>query len=80
MAVHRAMRSCRLADDLYLKAKYIATTEKRSFNNWLEIILQKEIAAYEKENGPILVQTDDLMLCFLQHKRFPLNTLQEVYH
>ena len=27
MAVHRAMRSCRLADDLYLKAKYIATTE-----------------------------------------------------
>ena len=60
MAVHRAMRSCRLADDLYLKAKYIATTEKRSFNNWLEIILQKEIAAHEKENGPILVQTDDL--------------------
>lgn len=60
VAVHRAMRSCRLADDLYLKAKYIATTEKRSFNNWLEIILQKEIAAYEKENGPILVQTDDL--------------------
>ena len=51
MAVHRAMRSCRLADDLYLKAKYIATTEKRSFNHWLEIILQKEIAAYEKENA-----------------------------
>ena len=37
MAVHRAMRSCRLADDLYLKAKYIATTENRSFNNWLEM-------------------------------------------
>lgn len=60
MAVHRAMRSCRLADDLYLKAKYIATTENRSFNNWLEIILQKEIAAYEKEHGPISVQPDDL--------------------
>lgn len=60
MAVHRAMRSCRLADDLYLKAKYIATTENRSFNNWLEIILQKEIAVYEKEHGPISVQTDDL--------------------
>ena len=30
MAVHRAMRSCRFADDLYLKAKYIATTEKYS--------------------------------------------------
>ena len=60
MAVHRAMRSCRLADDLYLKAKDIATTENRSFNNWLEIILQKEIAAYEKEHGPISVQSDDL--------------------
>lgn len=60
MAVHRAMRSCRLADDLYLKAKYIADCENRSFNNWLESILQKTIKEYEKENGPISVQTDDL--------------------
>ena len=60
MAVHRAMRSCRLADDLYLKAKYIADSENRSFNNWLESVLQKVVKDYERENGPISVQPDDL--------------------
>jgi len=60
MAVHRAMRSCRLADDLYLKAKHIADAENRSFNNWLENVLKKIVADYEKENGPISVQPDDL--------------------
>ena len=53
------MRSCRLADDLYLKAKFIADSEHRSFNNWLENVLQKVVADYEKENGPISVQPDD---------------------
>ena len=60
MAVHRAMRSCRLADDLYLKAKYIATMGNRSFNNWLEITLKRVVEDYEKEHGPISVQTDEL--------------------
>ena len=60
MAIHRAMRSCRLADDLYLKAKFIADSENRSFNNWLESILQKIVADYEKENGTIDINTDDL--------------------
>ena len=60
MAVHRAMRSCRLADDLYLKAKYIADTENRSFNNWLEYILAKTISEYEAEHGPIPTNSDDL--------------------
>ena len=46
MAIHRAMRSCRLADDLYLKAKYIADQENRSFNNWLESVLQKIVREY----------------------------------
>ena len=60
MAVHRAMRSCRLSDDLYLKVKYIADSENRSFNNWLENVLQKIVADYEKENGIISVSPDDL--------------------
>ena len=60
MAVHRAMRSCRLADDLYLKAKYIADSENRSFNNWLEYILQRIVSDYEKEHGTIEIQPDDL--------------------
>lgn len=60
MAVHRSMRSCRLTDDLYLKVKHIADLENRSFNNWLENTLQKIVADYEKENGTIEVNTDDL--------------------
>ncbi len=60
MAVYRPMRSCRLADDLYLKVKYIADSENRSFNNWLENVLQKIVNDYEAQNGPIPVQPDDL--------------------
>ena len=60
MAVHRAMRSCRLADDLHLKAKYIADSESRSFNNWIENVLQKIVADYEQQHGPIPMQTDGL--------------------
>lgn len=58
MATHRAMRSCRLADDLYLKAKYIADLENRSFNNWLESVLQRIVREYEAEHGTISVTTD----------------------
>ena len=53
MATHRPMRSCRLADDIYLKAKYIADTENRSFNNWLENTLEKIVADYEAQHGVI---------------------------
>ena len=60
MATHRPMRSCRLEDDLYLKVKYVADQEQRSFNNLLEVILKKYVEAYEKENGTISVNTDDL--------------------
>ena len=55
MATHRPMRSCRLADDIYLKAKYNADTENRSFNNWLENTLEKIVADYEAQHGVINV-------------------------
>ena len=60
MAKHRAMRSCRLDDAIYLKAKYLADLENRSFNNWLENLLQKTVKEYESEHGAIPVNTDDL--------------------
>ena len=59
MAIHRAMRSCRLADDLYLKAKYIADEENRSFNNLLESVLQKVVREYEAEHGTITLPADE---------------------
>lgn len=60
MATYRPMRSCRLADDIYLKVKYIADTENRSFNNWLENTLQKIVADYEAQHGVINVDTNAL--------------------
>lgn len=59
MRAYKPMRSCRLADDLYLKAKHIADSEHRSFNNWLESVLIKIVAEYERENGVIEVKTDE---------------------
>ena len=60
MAIHRPMRSCRLEDSLYLKAKYIADQENRSFNNWLETTLKKIVDDYEAEHGAIEINPDDL--------------------
>ena len=60
MATHRPMRSCRLEDSLYLKAKYIADQEHRSFNNWIEIVIRKTVESYEAEHGTIAVNPDDL--------------------
>ena len=60
MAVHRPMRSCRIEDDVYLKVKYIADSESRSFNNFLLALLKDCIKAYEKEHGIIQVDEDEL--------------------
>ncbi len=60
MSIYKPMRSCRLSDDLYLKAKYIANTENRSFNNCLESIIIKIVADYECKNGPIEVNPNEL--------------------
>lgn len=60
MATSKALRSCRLSDELYLKAKHIATNENRSFNNWLESIIQKLVSEYERENGTIEINLDEL--------------------
>lgn len=54
------MRGLRMPDELYLKLKYIAKMESRSYNQEAVYILQKYVAEYEKENGSILVSPDDL--------------------
>lgn len=53
-------RPCRLADDLYLKAKFLAKLENRSFNNFVEKLLIEVVNDYEKKNGSIVVDTDEL--------------------
>ncbi len=54
------MRGLRMPDDLYLKLKFIAKNENRSYNQQAVYILQKFVTGYEDQNGPISVKTDDL--------------------
>jgi len=48
----------RLHDDDYEKMKYIAQLDNRSMANYIEKMVQNEIARYEKENGVIAVDVD----------------------
>ncbi len=54
------MRGVRMPDELYLKLKYIAKAENRSYNQQAVQILQQYVVEYEAKNGIIHVSTDDL--------------------
>lgn len=54
------MRGLRMNDELYLKLKHIANVENRSYNQQAVFILMKYVEEYEKTNGTIDINTDDL--------------------
>lgn len=54
------MRGLRMPDELYLKLKYIAKKDNRSYNQEAVHILSQFVEHYEKENGVISVNSDDL--------------------
>ena len=54
------MRGLRMSDELYLKLRYIAKQENRSYNQEAVYILQKYVSEYEKDKGVISVEPDDL--------------------
>ena len=54
------LRGLRMDDELYLKLKYIAKIESRSYNQEAVHILKNFVAQYETEHGEIIVNTDDL--------------------
>ena len=54
------MRGLRMPDELYLKLKYIAKSENRSYNQQAVYILQQFVSNYEERNGIIPVSVDDL--------------------
>ena len=54
------MRGLRMEDELYLKLKYIATKENRSYNQEAVHILKTFVEHYETEYGVISVDTDAL--------------------
>lgn len=54
------MRGLRMEDELYLKLKYIAVKENRSYNQEAVHILKTFVEQYETEHGAISVNADDL--------------------
>lgn len=54
------MRGLRMDDQLYLKLKYIAAKESRSYNQEAVYILKNFVEEYESKNGVINVDTDSL--------------------
>ena len=60
MASNIPMRGLRIEDELYLKLKYIAKKESRSYNQQAVYILGQFVEQYEKANGTISVNSDEL--------------------
>ncbi len=54
------LRGVRMEDELYLKLKYTAKKYNRSFNQEAVYIFKCYIENFEKENGTIHVDTDEL--------------------
>lgn len=54
------MRGLRMPDELYLKLRYIAKQENRSYNQEAVHILMQYVAAFEQQHGTITVEPDEL--------------------
>ena len=54
------LRGVRMEDDLYLKLRYIAKKNNRSYNQEAVYVLRQYVERYEREHGVISVDTDDL--------------------
>lgn len=54
------IRPIRMQDELYLKLRYIAQQENRSYNQEAVYILKQFVEAYERQNGVISVDPDVL--------------------
>lgn len=50
----------RINEDLFLKIQQIANLSSRSINKEFEFIINQFVLDYEKQNGEIIVNTDDL--------------------
>lgn len=54
------MRGLRMHDELYLKLRFIAEQNNRSYNQEAVYALKQYVASYEKEHGQITVIAEDL--------------------
>lgn len=62
MAVMKVQFTLRLPADIHAKLRKIAEQDSRSLTNYIEHLAKREIAAFEQENGVILLKDEDLVL------------------
>ncbi len=69
------MRGLRMDDELYLKLKFLAAKDSRSYNQEAVYILKSYVAEYEAQHGVIDVDTNVLYHlsipgCSVRQRRF----------
>ena len=62
MAIVKNQFTLRLDIKVHAKVKKMAAAETRSLTNMIEYIIKKEIAAYEAQNGEIVLTDEDLYI------------------
>ena len=60
MATNKIQTGLRINENTYAKLRYLCTKEQRSLNNMIEYVLQQYVEQYEKENGEIPFQPDEI--------------------
>lgn len=60
MTTNKIQTGLRINENIYKKLRYLCTKEQRSLNNMIEYVLQQHVEQYEKENGDIPIQQDDI--------------------
>lgn len=60
MATNKIPTMLRLPEKLHNQIKLLSNLEHRSMNMEIEYILSSYVAEYEKQNGTILIDTDEL--------------------
>lgn len=59
MATDKVQTGLRLKEPVYEKMKVLAHRQQRSFNNFMEFVIQEYIDNYEAEHGPIQIPEQD---------------------
>ena len=60
MVTSKIQTGLRINEVLYAKIRYLSAKEQRSLNNMIEYVLQQYIEQYEKDNGDIFIQDEDI--------------------
>ena len=59
MATNKRVFTLRMSDEVFDKIGVLATREHRSMTNYIEYVLLQHLEAVEKDQGEIVVSTDD---------------------